>query len=293
MNLKEYPINRIKYMLAVLGFMILAPAAGAAPTIDGDPSDWGPAGFLTGDWTLNDTWLPKGGIPFIVDDNRNPKLASTYTGVHIFGIGGSYQFYDEPKGHLDDGTPIVQPLGGEGNDHEAMYFQQNDTHVFLLLVTSTTTTLGDLRIDVTGATSGDGWPQEMGVKLRKGSDQFKIFDVDDWFDGLYIVENRPGYIVSGTVIGDAEGKIVACSGCNNNPAGEDYGKPNYIIELAIPKAAIGIPIGPNTAKSGDFSLSESCANDEISIPIPEFILIAMPLVTLLGLIYVLKTKRSS
>jgi len=38
--------------------MLSMSNASAAPNPDGNPSEWGPAGFLTGDWQLNETWLP-------------------------------------------------------------------------------------------------------------------------------------------------------------------------------------------------------------------------------------------
>ncbi len=291
----------IKNILLGVALMIAMPTASAI-TIDGSPDDWGPAGFLTADWKLNDTWLPNDGINFIVEDNRNPKYpvpgSDPYTGVHIKGTGSTYSFYDEPPVTLNDGRTGFEPYGYERYDLEGYYFKQDDSNVYFLIVTSPPPDAageeapGDLRINVGPGKSGDGWPYEMGVKLgtKTGLTQFDLYKVDKWGGSNYIPANRPSIILEGTDLGRVEGKYEPCPTCNLG-TGKDgmVGKelPIYIVELKIPKSMLD---GIRTYSSSEFSLTDTCTNDKITI-VPEFAVVALPLAAVIGLVYVLRMRR--
>jgi len=301
----------IKYLMICL--MVLIPGAGAV-TIDGNPVEWGPSNFMVGDWSLgynnlnnNDTWLPNMGIQFVVEDNINPKVITGYQGVHIKGFANNYAFYDEPKVLYKDGISLVnEPYGGEAYDLEAVYFQQDTNNVYFLVVSSLNPddkgdkAPGDLRLNIdTTTNSGDGFKYELGVKLGTQVDsldsaltQFGIYKVTEWTQspGLFIPENKPARIKSGTNIGTATGFYVPCPGCNLG-TGADEGHQTYVIELKINKADIGIPVGPNTASFTQFSIADNCTNDGIT-PIPEFPVVALPVAAIIGLVFVLRTWRT-
>jgi hypothetical protein len=294
--------------ICFIATVIVAAAPALAIVIDGDPSDWGPSGFLTGNWSLNETWVPNTGVWFIVEDNRNPKYPVTsgdpslipYTGVHIKGIGSSYVFYDEPKVLHRDGYLVPEPFGYEKYDLEAMYFQQDDNNVYLLIVTSLAPdgkgelAPGDLRIDINKTkNSGDGYKYELGIKLGRetGLEQFGIYEVSEWTNiADYIPENYPTNIKAGTKVGDATGFYIPYSD-GNEGTGHDYGVPIYIIELLIPKSAIG---GPGTYYFEDFSLTDACTNDRTQY-VPEFPTIAVSIAMIMGIaftVYRIKHRRS-
>ncbi len=290
----------MKLLIKFLAALILSVSAASAVTVDGDPSDWNAASptFLTGDWKLNDTWLPGSGIQFTVEDNNNPNHGTAYNGVHITSKGSGYVFYDEPKVQHKSGNWFSEPYGSpaEPYDLEAIYFQQDTENVYVLIVTSEKPDAtgdgapGDLRIDINTMTSGDGYKYEKGVKLgsKTGLTQFDIYDVSDWADTPdYIPSSLPAVIAAGTKIDRANGFYNGCSGCNLG-TGMDYGEPIYIVELAVPKSALG---GPGTYNFDDFSVVDKCTNDGISIPIPEFAVIALPIAGIIGLVFVLRTRR--
>jgi len=74
----------------------------------------------------------------------------------------------------------------------------------------------------------------------------------------------------------------------------DNQKPNYVIEMRVPKSALGI------SSSGHIDLvaTLSCINDVMIIgldytPIPEFTTIALPVCMILGLFYFFRRKRQT
>ncbi|NJD78024.1 MAG: PEF-CTERM sorting domain-containing protein [Candidatus Methanoperedens sp.] len=293
----------MKYILAGIAMMIAVPAVSAI-TIDGNPDEWGSDGFLTGDWSLNKTWVPDLGTWYIVEDNRNPKrplsAGNPYTGVHIKTAGSTFTFYDEPMVQLFTGDWITEPYEGEKYDQEAMYIREDASNVYILIVTSLDPeeayigdAPGDLRIDVNKTkNSGDGTQFEMGVKLGKktGLSQFGIYEVASWKKAPKLIpENWPGVIGTGTKVGDAVGVYKKCDiGCNEG-TNADNGFDTYIIELAIPKSLLTDDTSEVTAD--DFSINDSCTNDVIKIPIPEFATVALPIAAILGLVFVLRMRR--
>lgn len=303
----------VKYIMAGIALMIAVPAASAI-TIDGNPDEWGPAGFLTGDWNLNGTWLPKPGVNFIVENNRNPNYpqagfaGSPYTGVHIKGVGSSFTFYDEPKVQLEGGSWVVEPYGYELYDLEALYYQEDATNVYILVVTAVPPdgiageAPGDLRININKTKNADdGTPYEMGVKLGSatGFTQFGLYNVKSWKKEPYLIpENWPATIsqVNGPKITTVTGVYKKCDvGCNlGTNADTDLkgeSRSQYIIELAIPKSDLVSAEDVDKISADDFSISDNCTNDQIKIPIPEFATIALPIAAILGLVFVLRMRR--
>jgi len=252
-------------------------AVSTIPTIDGKPDDWGPPGFLKNEWTANSTWIPYEGIKFVVEDNSNPVAGNSYSGVHIKGVGSKFTFYDEKQVIHRDGYPVWEPYGSpqEDFDIEAVFIQQDENNIYLLIVTSLAPnaggehTPGDLRFDMDKtAFSGDGYDFEIGLKLQNYTynhlNHFGIYNVANWSETYdNIPENMPSVITNGTKIGQAIGVYAKCNDCNIN--GTDKGLQIYIIELKIPKAALGI--NNKTLRVSDLSLTNRCTNDMITIDI--------------------------
>ncbi len=297
----------LKALICLVALVLVLPKA-MAITIDGDLSDWG----ITFDELrdgLNDSsvpgengnvsaWLPNAGIRFVVEDNVDPKLGlSGYGfGVHIKGIGSSYSEYYED---LIDGKP--QPRGGEKFDMEAMYVTENDDFIFVAIVYSgVPDTIGDLALNLDGNKSTGDYGYEFGVRLyypsthpmRSGmignASFYEIYDTSppgSWRDATHI-EASPARIKLGAV-GSPVGYAV---GFWRDSGIVDFGRTNYIIELAIPKALVGMDGKslPQQPLPKNFHLTEYCGNDDIDIPIPEFSLLAIPVMALLGLVYAVR-----
>ena len=261
-----------KMLVVVLGVLVSIGAVSAF-TIDGDLSDWGVD--LSGDWSLNETWVPNGGIYFKVEDNQNPLLASTYTGVHIEGWGASYHFYNEPKVMTKDGRWVLEPFGGEKYDFEAIYLTQDADYIYVAIVTSNSPEVppdhdymvGDLGIDLNSDRQ-----YEYGVKLGKttpGISQFDIYQNPSWKSAEWVPDNSPTYFYDGTKIGEATGAY--------KKTVQDQGKDNWVIELAIPKSVLGVQgFVPYNA----FHITDRCGNDHV--PVPEFPTVLIPMLLVAG-----------
>lgn len=287
-------MKKLTKTIVTLMLIVLGIGSASAVTVDGNPAEWGPSGFLTGDWSNNATWVPNSGILFIVEDNYNPSSGKTPVGVHIRGSGSNYIYYNEPMVTHKDGYDVWEPWGGEAYDIEAMYFQQDADNIYILVVTSLAPdgtgeqTPGDLRIDIDKSDfSGDGYRYEMGVKLGTYAysatlDQFGIYDVSEWSEVYdYIPVNMPGVIEAGTKVDDAAGSYVTCGSCNSG-SGIDQGQLIYIVELSIPKSALGLESG-ESVNFGDITLTDRCTNDVINIP--EFMTILIPIGIVLGIVF--------
>lgn len=256
-------------------------------TIDGDLSDWGLD--LSGDWSLNETWLPNSGVEFVVEDNRDPRYGGV-TGVHIKGKGSSYTAYLEPKVMHRDGYLVAEPLGGEGWDLEAIYRDYDDNCLYFAVVTSLPPDAtgdrapGDLALDVDRNESTGKYGYEYGVKLGSatGLSQWEVGYLPDWKEPTYIKENRPStfsaYLSGGYKVGDAVGvyKDIGIS---------DNGEPNYVIEFAVPRSIINATY-PGAVRH---HLADACGND--SIKIPEFATIVLPFAMLFGTVALLYWRR--
>jgi len=300
--------------LTVIALAVMTTSAAALKyTIDGDLSDWGVD--LTGDWSVNETWLPCPGhdsVEFIVEDNVDPEWGGYAHGVHIQGTGCSYTRYYENKVYCTHYEKyMTEPIGGEPYDIEAKYLDEDDDYIYVAIVTSMDPNGSgnlepiDFAMNLDGDDSTGEYGYEYGVKLHTsdGIPQWGIYYLPDWEEPYYCEENRPGKMVGtgGGKTGTANGTYVQCTSCNlgesctfsgHSYTGCDHGVPNYVVEMAIPKSAVNMTgknlIEPPFPKS--LWTCDTCGNDTIDNPIPEFLTIVIPVLAILGLIYVHRRK---
>jgi len=244
-------------------------------TIDGNLSDWGVD--LSGNWSLNDTWVPNDGVKFIVEDNSNGE------GVHIQGEGSNYTAFEEPPVQLYTGTWTYEPIGGEMYDVEAMYLDEDEYYIYIAIVTSVkpggNPLPGDLALNLDGNETTGGYGFEYGIRLNPdyiSAKQWHIYKTltdNNWLIPTDVPMNRPGLLNEanpGTDIGTVDGDY--------NQTVNDNGKPNWVIEMAIPKDKIGMT-GKNLPDEPLPKLihhTDACGNDHIDFPIPEFLAIIIP-----------------
>ncbi|MGP8323002.1 MAG: hypothetical protein ACT6FG_03275, partial [Methanosarcinaceae archaeon] len=136
--------------------------------------------------------------------------------------------------------------------------------------------------------SGDGYAYEYGVVLHDSAGTYTasdrdIIEVSEWSECDTIVESSPARIVSGTPVGTAKVAYI-----QNGPDPEPFaGYPaTYIIEGKIPKSAIGAPA---SVSLDQYHYTVLCGNDEI--PIPEFGLLAIPVLSLIGLVFLMRRRK--
>jgi len=282
--------NNMRKLFATLGLLFLVGLISARITctkytLDGNLNDWGVD--LTGDWSLNSTWLPNTGVQFTIEDNYNPNNArpGITTGVHIKGVGSNYVFYDEPQVMHKDGYLVSEPFGNEYYDIEAFYLDEDSDCIYVGIVTSEAPNgagdlmPGDLAMNLDRNRGTGEYGYEYGVKLQTygtALPQFGLYSMPDWSEPKYIPENRPDLILSGTYIGQVDGVYVD-SGIF------DRSYTNYVIELAIPKAMVGGQVVTAQAETnnnqvigqGNFHLTEKCGNDHVPAA-SEFPLLLIP-----------------
>jgi len=249
----------------------------SAYTIDGDLSDWGLD--LTDDWSQNSTWLPFTGISFVVEDNRDPRYGELPYGVHIRGTGSSYVAYEEPKIMHNNGYLVTQPYAGEHYDLEALFLDEDESCIYVVVITSEAPDgkgdmrPGDLALNLDEDISTGEYGYEYGVKLGDNYlNQFDVYSMPDWEDSTYFPLVKPTYFkTASSNVGSASGSYVDL-GINDN------GLPNYVIELSIPKSLVG---DPDDVGMNNVHLADSCGNDYI--PAPEFLFAAIP-VGIIGMV---------
>ena len=272
--------------------------------VDGNIDDWGLSELKTGDWSNPSTWVPtKDGISFFVEDNQDPynidaiNYNASYTGVHIYGNKTWQNTYREP---LLVGNR-AEPYGGEDGkfgekyDIEAMYITENKSYLFVLIVFSTGMLgdkpyeLADLAMDFT---PGGGYGYEYGVNLHRvgneAGEKYGIYYISSdsgWSVPYTFYENKPAEILD---FSDKKGEAIVKYGALNK---YDFGRNNWVVEIAIPKAAIGNPGLPDDPGQAikKFWISEQCGNDA-GPSIPEFITILIPVGLILGTLYFLRRK---
>ena len=313
--------------------LIAVSSAGSQPplkyTIDGNLSDWGVD--LTGNWSLNETWVPNDGIEFIVENNYDPNTPTyawnyNYTqdpkwqGVHIRGTAPNYTVYDEPVVWCPGlSSYVAEPYGGELYDLEAKYLDQDKYYIYVAIVTSMNPNGSgnfepiDFAMNLDGNDSTGEYGYEYGVKLHTsdGISQWDIYYLPDWAEPHYCPENRPGKMVGalpgGGKTGTAIGKYVQCTSCNlgkscsgtpyyfvdPNSTGCDHGVPNYVVEMAIPKSAVGMTGKNLTEQPFPKALwtCDTCGNDKIDNPIPEFMTVVIPAATLICFVFFIHRRR--
>jgi hypothetical protein len=296
-----------KYFLACVVIITAIGSAGAI-TIDvhdGSIIDWGLD--LSGDWSMNDTWIPNplvaSSIRYVVEDNVDPKLKYSNAcppvddiyaiGVHIRGTyPGTYSPFSEkvirhngkvycpPAPTWNWVNPRVYP---EKFDIEAIYWTEDDSYIYVLIITSLPQNfdyLGDLAIDVDGDSTTGGYGYDFGIELGTiEGDQFGIYatpDDDDWTTPTDFPSEVPANIKDfSNKVGQAEGQYFDL-GISDN------GYPNYAIELAIPKTIV-----QNAIK---LHVGEKCGNDTTEIP--EFPLLLIPAGIILGFFYYHRRKNN-
>ena len=295
--------------------LIAVSSAGSQPplryNIDGDLSDWGVD--LTGNWSLNETWVPNDGIEFIVENNYDPNTPTyawnyndtqdqRWQGVHIKGIAPNYTVYDEPVVWCPGlKRYVAEPYGGEPYDLEAKYLDQDKYYIYVAIVTSVPPNAtgvnapGDLGLDIDRNASTGEWGYEYGVKLgtKTGLTQWEIGYLPDWEPNYVIDDNSPGifkdYLPGGGKTGEAIGAYVQGPTCTEGPfMDKEYYKPTYIIEMAIPKSAVGVT---GNLSQGMIHHTDACGNDKMDNPIPEFMTVVIPAAALICFVFFIHRRR--
>jgi len=278
-------------LAALLAFV--GPAA--AYTIDGDLSDWGLTALKSGDWSVNETWLPNAGIQFTVEDNYDPTHGRDPSGVHIKGVGSIYSTFYEPKQKLaSNGVEVSEPYGGECYDLEAMYFDQDDDYIYVAIITSLDPygigdkRPGDLALNLDNNLSTGDLGYEYGVIVHptKGiySQGSIVYDPEEmWEKKGYLLPVKPDIIVSGSKVGDA--KLVYTGDWLLT---EDNSYPNYVIEVAIPKSVVGVE--GKTVPFSAIMYVDNCINEHMHY-VPEFPTIAISLGAVIGMIFAIFVVR--
>ena len=304
-----YPIRAIMSlmkkhvgMLILLALLLIAVQPVWAITVDGDLSDWG-LSALSGpasDWSQEATWLPANGVSYIIEDNNDPLQIGLpgyyHDGVHIKGSSSIYQPYKENPLKLKSGPIVASPFGGESYDNQAIYMTQDPTTIYIAVVTSTAqagnppgghdSQPGDLGFNF-GPASGEEYELEYGVKLGTQNSVGNylpgtIVYLPDWQELGYVTPPTADVMKSPALPGGNDNagsaQIAYTESWINH---DDFGYPNYVIELAIPKSALGNPgnIGLN-----QIHLTQNCQNDHIFIP--EFPSIAVSLGAIIGLVVI-------
>jgi len=320
---KGVKVVALPLSLAVIAIALIAVSlASAQPApiynIDGDLSDWGVN--LTGNWSLNETWVPNEGIEFVVEDNNDPHHVRYAAGVHIKGVGSNYEYYYEPKVYCSHyGKYMIEPIGDEPYDIEAKYLDEDEYYIYVAIVTSMNPNgSGDLEpidfaMNLDGNDSTGEYGYEYGVKLHtsNGIPQWDIYYLPDWEEPYYCPENRPGKMVGvlpgGFKTGTAFGEYVQCPSCNLGKScsgtpynfvdpsytGCDHGVPNYVVEMAIPKSAVNMTGKYLTEPPFPKALwtCDTCGNDEIKNPIPEFLTVVIPAAALICFVFFIHWRR--
>ena len=115
------------------------------------------------------------------------------SGVHIKGVGSSYSAFSEPKIQLHSGSWVIPPFGGEYNDLEAIFFDQDANYIYIAVVTSENpdsggdSAPGDLALNMDRSSATGEYGYEYGVKIgtATGLSQWDICYMPDWQVGIY------------------------------------------------------------------------------------------------------------
>ena len=318
---KGVEVIALSLSLTVIAIALIAvSSAGSQPSlkynIDGNLSDWGVD--LTGNWSLNETWVPCPGhdsVEFIVEDNADPRWDATYNGVHIWGTGCNYTRYYENKVYCTHYGEVAEPIGGEPYDVEAKYLDEDENYIYVAIVTSMNPNGSgnfepiDFAMDLDGNDSTGEYGYEYGVKLHTsdGIPQWNISYLPKWAKPTECPENAPGKMVGllpgGRWVGKAIGAYVQCTSCNlgesctfygHNYTGCDHSVPNYVVEMAIPKSAVNMT-GKNLTEPPlpkALWICDTCGNDKIeNIPVPEFLTVVIPAAALICFVFFIHRRR--
>ena len=258
-----------KYVAALIGLMVMATYA-SAYTVDGSLSDWGVTPFSD--------WVPDSSTAnYVVEDydgtNKEPGppgYPDTPYATEEFDIEAMYfdDFYDESLGGMAYFASVVSmgPDGLKDNNGNVEYF------------------IGDMAIDPTN----DG-VFEYGIKVT-GPDKGLVYYKPQWHDATDIKPFSPAWFEcngpDSQVMGTADVSYQN-AGVKDYPVGcfGTYGcLDNYIIEIGVKKAYIGLP---EQGETNRLHITQNCGNDDIDLEItwdyqlPEFISAAVPFLVLL------------
>ena len=252
-------IGLIGLVVAAMIAILAIPAM--AYTIDGYLDDWGVN--LSEDWNMKETWVPLSSTTeWVVEDNLDCfqyYSGANYCGVHITGSGTSYTHYAEPEIKMRKigwwVSSNKQPYHERGwsarsrelNDIEAMYFDTNDTHAYVAIVTSIPLdkVMSDLAIS-----SSDGY--ECGIALG-GENKGTVYYNPEWSDTGRFKDSGPYRITGGTVIGTANVEY-------QNQCIFDFDSTNWVIELSVPQSVF-----EDFDKITKLHVTLYCGNDVVEV----------------------------
>ena len=319
-----------KILALIAGLLVCIVPVAAMPTpltINGDLSDWGITDQdLQNGLNNNDesAWVPTGAssnVIWVVENDvyanpLHPGYPDEYPngydyGVHIKSIRGAgnqlggYSPYVEPTVN-----GYVQPCGGEIWDIEALYIDEDSNYVYVAIVTSIppdgysgcsatspSHCPGDLAIDIDLNPATGGYGYDYGVRLGSyDNNQFKIYRTDDdndWYVTQVLPGNKPATVdvANATYVGDAIGAYVYKGTWETRPSGGNTSV--YVIELAIPKTAIGEDGRSLFGHAFRMHVAEAgCGNDAANNEIPEFPLILVPIGIIIGFLYYYNMRRT-
>lgn len=278
----------------IVGLCSIGPVmAVSGITIDGNLDDWGLNQLQAGDWSKEQTWVPRTGVAYIIEDNHNPKHGGTYTkGVHITGNSKTFTFYDEPLAMHKGGYYVSEPYGGEYYDVEALYFTQDTENIYVAIVTSVDPNApssahdewpGDLALHVKDA-AGSEYGYEWGIQLSEVGyhKQGDIVYLPNWEGRGYTVPPRPDTMLKGTLPGGqiytGAAEVKYTDAWLQHP---DHGFTNYVVEVRIPKSVVGVK---GSIGLGNLFYADNCLNEQLYVP--EFPTIAASLAVLAGVAFV-------
>lgn len=285
--MKTKAIGILSLTAVMLVAMMTVPAM--AYNINGDLNDWGvaPSGY-----SMDEGWTPDplADIVYVVENWYKGPNPGNHPGIEQCDIEAMYVDQDSENIYL----AIITSMPPAGVSYSCWQIGEN-----ILLIP------GDLSLTIDGAEYGVKLTQERGndVVIAGGyeydlvdADIGTIFRTPTWVSpcppacAQDITDKRN--IGSGTEVGTA---VVAYGPYTGSWNWDPDGSANYVIEIEISKAALGI----TEEQTGNLLATESCANDVISIqdyhftPIPEFTTIAIPVGMIFGLFYFYRRKRQS
>jgi len=261
-------------LILVLGLPLVITVPAMAYTIDGDLDDWGVN--PNNSWTANppalsvyDDWRYG---PTSTGSHHNPGIEQCDIEAMYAADGGAYVYF-----------AIITSMPPEGYDYV------RDSNHYLLIP-------GDLALNLDNDNGTGEYGYEYGIKLTNDSRTVSgeigdVFYMPDWEKITSEVAQDVvefSNMVNGTKTGHAE---VVYKLYEDWPS--DNGASNYVIEMKVPKDALGIS-GNGTA---NLLATVSCTNDALVIkeftytPVPEFTTIAVPLAMVLGLFYYYRRRR--
>ena len=280
--MKTKTIGILSLIAVMLVAMMTVPAM--AYTIDGDLSDWGvaPSGY-----SMDDGWkpVPLADIVYVVENWYKGPNPGNHPGIEQCDIEAMY--VDQDSGNIY--LAIITSMPPAGIKYNCWIGKE------ILLIP------GDLSLTIDG--------EEYGVKLTQARGHVEIaegYEYDLVDAGIGTIFQSPAWVspcpsacaqdlteVRNIGSGNSRGTAVVAYEPYTGAWSWDNGAANYVIEMKVPKTALGI----SSNGYADLLATESCANDVISIEnfhyseIPEFATIALPAASILGLLFFFNHRK--